>query len=178
LKKVADCTPPRTTLYAIGVAVGILAGFANSFLGIDMSLRPSLFGWLLASIIIVVALHEGTHSAVAALLGHKPLFGLRPPLVYVTFAGRLPRGQFMVVAIAPFVVLNLLFGFLYAGGALKLYCDFSLIINSIGSVADLWIVLKLVGEPKGALIQDTKTGFEVWVADKTDKPELANPKKV
>jgi hypothetical protein len=165
-------------LYAIGVAVGVLAGFANSFLSVDMGLSLSLLGWLLASIIIVIALHEGTHSAVAALMGHKPLFGLRPPLVYVTFAGKIPRGHFMVVAIAPFIVLNLLFGFLYARGALKLLCNFSLIINSIGSVADLWIVLKLIGAPKGALIQDTKTGFEVWVADETDSLELANPKKV
>jgi hypothetical protein len=178
LKKVADCTPPRSTLYAIGVAMGVLAGFANSLLGIDMGLRPSLFGWLLVSLIVVVALHEGTHGAVAALLGHKPLFGLKPPLVYVTFTGKLPREHFMVVAIAPFVVLDLLFGFLYARGALKLFCDLSLIVNSIGSVADIWVVLKLIGAPKGALIQDTKTGFEVWVADETAKPDLANPKEV
>ena len=178
MKKVTDYAPPRSMLYAIGVAVGVLAGFVNSFLGVDMSLRLSLFGWLLASIIIVIVLHEGTHSAVAALMGHKPLFGLRPPLVYVTFADKIPRGHFMVVAIAPFVVLNLLFGFLYARGALKLLCNFSLIVNSIGSVADLWIVLKLIGAPRGALIQDTKTGFEVWVADETDRPGLANPKEV
>ena len=178
VKKVADCNPPRSVLYAIGVAVGVLAGFANSFLGINMSLRLSLFGWLLASIIIVIALHEGTHSAVAALMGHKPLFGLKPPLVYVTFVDKLPRGHFMVVAIAPFVVLNLLFGFLYARDTLKLLCNFSLIVNSIGSVADLWIVLKLIGAPKGVLIQDTKTGFEVWVTDETDRPGLANPKEV
>jgi hypothetical protein len=161
----------------IGVAIGVLAGFINSLLGIDMSLRPSLFGWLLASIIVVIALHEGTHSAVAALLGHKPLFGLKPPLVYITFTGKLPRGHFMVVAIAPFVVLNLLFGFLYARGALKLFCDFSLIINSIGSVVDIWVVLKLIGAPKGVLIQDTKTGFEVWVADETTQPDFVNPEE-
>ncbi len=165
LKKVADCIPPRRTLYVIGVAIGVLAGFANSLLGIDMSLRPSLFGWLLASIMVVIILHEGTHGTVAALLGHKPLFGLKPPLVYVTFKGKLPRGHLMVVAIAPFVVLDLLFGFLFARGALKLFCDFSLIINSIGSLADIWVVLKLIGAPKGVWIQDTKTGFEVWVAD-------------
>ena len=169
MKKLAECTPPRRTLYVIGVAIGVLAGFTHSLLSIDMSLRPSLFGWLLASIIIVIVLHEGTHGAVAALLGYKPLFGLKPPLVYVTFKGKLPRGHFMGVAIAPFVVLNLMFVFLYARGTLKLFCDFSLIINSIGSVADIWVVLTLIGVPKNALIQDTKTGFEIWVADETTK---------
>jgi hypothetical protein len=177
LKKVADCTPPRSFLYGVGIAAGVVAGFANSLLDIDMSLKPSLFGWALASVIVVVALHEGTHGAVAALLGHKPLFGLRPPLIYITFKGKLPRGHLMVVAIAPFVVLNLLFGFLYSRGALKLFCDLCLIINSIGSAADIWVVLKLIGAPKGAWIQDTKTGFEVWVADGAGKPDLATPKE-
>jgi hypothetical protein len=177
LKKVADCTPPRRFLYAVGIAAGVVTGFANSVLNIDMSLRPSLFGWLLASVIIVVALHEGTHGAVAALLGHKPLFGLRPPLIFITFRGKLPRGHLMVVAIAPFVVLDVLFGILYARGALKLFCDLSFIINSIGSVVDIWSVVKLIGAPKGAWIQDTKTGFEVWVADEAGKPDLVIPKE-
>jgi hypothetical protein len=169
-RKVAEHTPARSTLCAIGVAIGVLAGIVNAHLGIDMSLRASLFKWLLASIIVVVALHEGAHGAVAALLGHKPLFGVRPPLVYVTFTGKLPRGHYMLVAMTPFIILNFLFGFLYARGALKLFCDLSLIINSIGSVGDIWVVLKLTGGPKGAWIQDTKSGFEVWVAGEKTKP--------
>jgi hypothetical protein len=177
LKKVADCNPPRSFLYAVGIAAGVVAGLANYVLDIDMSLRPSLFGWVLASVIIVVALHEGTHGAIAALLGHKPIFGLKPPLVYITFRGKLPRGHLMVVVIAPFVVLDPLFGILYARGVLKLFCNLSFIINSIGSAVDIWVVLKLIGAPKGAWIQDTKTGFEVWVADEAGKPDLAIPKE-
>ncbi len=178
MRKVADHTPARGILSAIGVAIGVLAGFVNSHLGIDMTLSASLLGWLLASIIVVVSLHEGIHAAVAALLGHKPLFGLRPPLVYITFADKLPRGHYMLVAITPLVVLNFLFGFLYARGVLKLLCDLSLIVNSIGSIGDILVVLKLAGGPKGALIQDTKSGFEVWVADERTKPALASPKEV
>ena len=177
MRKVANHTPARRILYAIGIAIGVLAGFTNAHLGIDMSLRASFFMWLLASIIVVVALHEGTHGAVAALLGHKPLFGLRPPLVYITFTGKLPRGHYVLVAITPFVILNFLFGFLYARGVLKLFCDLSLIINSIGSLGDIWIVFKLTGTPKGALIQDTKSGFEIWVADEIAKPDLASLKE-
>ena len=163
MKKVADHSPSRRRLCAISVVIGVLVGLANAHLGIDLNLRASLFVWLLAAIIVVVALHEGTHGAVAALLGHKPVFGLRPPLVYVTFTDKVPRGHYMLVAIAPFVILTLLFGFLYAQGALKLFYHLSLLTNLIGSVGDLWVVLKLVGGPKGAWIQDTKTGFEVWI---------------
>ncbi len=177
LKKVAHCNPPRSFLYAIGIAAGVVAGFANSILNIDMSLNPSLFGWVLASVVAVVALHEGTHGAVAVLLGHRPVFGLRPPLVYITFKGKLPRGHLMMVAIAPFVVLDLLFGILYAQGTLILFCDLSLIVNSIGSMVDIWVILKLIGAPKGALIQDTRTGFEVWVAGEGGMPDVAMPKE-
>jgi hypothetical protein len=147
--------------------IGVLAGFANAHLGIDFNLEASFFLWLLLAIIVVVVLHEGTHGGVAALLGHKPVFGLKLPLVYVTFKAKVPRWHYMLVAIAPFVILTFLFGFLDAQGALKLFCHLSLLTNLIGSVGDLWVVLKLVGGPKGAWIQDTKTGFEVWIADET-----------
>ena len=73
----------------------------------------------------------------------------------------------MLVAIAPFVILTCLFGFLYARGTLKLLCHLSLLTNLIGSVGDLWVILRQAGGPKEAWIQDTKTGFEVWVADET-----------
>ena len=165
LRKVADHSPSRSRLCAISIVIGVLAGFANAHLGIDLSLRLSLFVWLLAAIIVVVVLHEGAHGAVATLLGHKPVFGLKRPLVYVTFKGKVPRGHYMLVAIAPFVILTFLFGFLYARGTLKLFYHLSLLTNLIGSVGDIWVVLKLAGGPKGAWVQDTKTGFEVWVAD-------------
>ena len=165
LRKVADHRPSRSGLCAISVAIGVLAGFANMYLGIDFPLRASLFSWLLVAILVVVALHEGTHGAVAALLGHKPLFGVSPPLVYITFPGKVPRGHYMLVAIAPFVMLTPLFAFLYARGALKLFWHLSLLTNVIGSVGDLWAVIKLAGAPKGAWIQDTKTGFEVWLTN-------------
>jgi hypothetical protein len=178
LRKVADHTPARAILTLIGVAIGVLAGLGNAHLGIDISLSPSLWGWLLASIIVVVFLHEGLHAAVAGLLGHKPLFGLRPPFVYVTFTGKLPRVHYMLVAMTPFVILNLLFGFLWAQGGLNLFFDLSLIVNSIGSMGDIWVVLKLAGGPRGAWIQDTKSGFEVWVADEATNASLGIPKEV
>jgi len=178
LRKVADHTPVIRTLYVVGVAIGVLAGFANAHLDVNMSFGASLFAWLLGSIIVVLALHEGTHGLVAALLGHKPLFGLKLPLVYITFTGKLPRGHYLLVAMAPFVLLNFLFGFLYARGVLKLFCDLGLIINSIGSLGDIWAVLKLIGAPKGAWIQDTKGGFEIWVPEEGNKADLAGLKEV
>jgi hypothetical protein len=168
LRKVAAHSPSRGRLCAISVVIGVLAGFGNAYLGIDLNLEISLFIWLLAAIIVVVVLHEGTHGAVAMLLGYKPVFGLKLPLVYVTFTDKVKRRNYMLVAIAPFVILTFLFGFLYFRGTLKLFSYLSILANLIGSVGDLWVVLKLAGGPEGAWIQDTNTGFEVWVADKSE----------
>lgn len=164
---VAECSPPRRTLCGIGIAIGAIGGFANFLLDIDTSpasLRP---GWLLASLVVVVIFHEGTHGAVAALLGLRPSFGLRPLLVYITFKEKVPRAHFIAVAIVPLVVLNLLCVLLsfYGGGRLGVYPNLCLIMNTIGSLGDMWVVLKLVRTPKGVLIQDTKAGIQVWVAD-------------
>ncbi len=166
LKKISEFTLPRKTIYSICVFMGILAGIMNSYLHVDFSLRPVLIGWLLAAIVIVVGLHESIHGAVAALFGHKPLFGLKPPLVYITFASTIPRDHFILVALAPFFVLDLLFGLLYARGLLKLFSNFCFTINTIGAVGDVWVAIKLLGTPRGTVIQDTKTGFEVWAPDR------------
>lgn len=165
VKIIDEFTLPRKNVYVVAVCLGVLAGVANSFLNLDFSLRFSLVGWLLAAIIIVAVLHEALHGAVALLLGHKPLFGIELPLVYVTFPGKLPRGHFMLVALAPFVILDVFFLLLYSWEELKLFCDLSIIINTIGAVADLWIVIKLLHAPRGSMILDTKTGFEVWTTE-------------
>ena len=166
MKKIGDYTLPRGAVYGVCIFFGILVGVVNSFLELDFSFRPALFGWLIAAIVIVVILHEGIHGTVAAVLGHKPEFGLKPPLVYITFSSRIPRGHFTLVALAPFIVLDIVFGFLYVQSVLKLFSNFCFTINTIGAVGDVWIAVRLLNTPKGAEIQDTKTGFEIWVPDK------------
>ncbi len=165
LKKVSEFTLPRKAVYGLCIVMGILAGIVNSFLHMDFTLRLSLVGWLLAAIVIVVSLHEGIHGAVAALFGHDPVFGFKPPLVYITFTSKIPRNHFILVALAPLIVLDLVFGLLYARDLLKLFSNFCFTINTIGAVGDLWIAAKLLGASKGTVVQDTKTGFEVWASD-------------
>jgi hypothetical protein len=162
VRKIDEFTLPRKQVYVVAVCLGILAGVANSFLSLDFTLRLSLVGWLAAAIVIVVVLHEALHGFVAVLLGHKPFFGIKLPLIYVTFPGKLPRAHFMLVALAPLLVLDILFLLLYSWRALRLFSDLSLVINTIGAIADLWIVIRLLRAPGGSMIQDTKTGFEIW----------------
>ncbi len=162
LEKVADHTVSRLKLGVYGALVGVLLGVVNTFLDVDFTPRLALAGWLIAAILSVVVLHEGIHGAVASLLGHRPIFGLKPPLVYVTFDEKLPRWHLMGIAVAPFVLLNVVFAAVYAAGLLKLFSALCFGINTLGAIGDLWITGKVLAADPGTFVQDTKTGVEIW----------------
>ncbi len=163
MDKVDEYTISRTKATGYGTMAGVLIGVFNAlFQPIDFTITVSLGAWLLSAIIAVVIIHESVHGLVALLLGHRPLFGCRPPLVYVTFTNRIPRGRFITIALAPLVILDLAFGALFFFGILKTFSYMCLIINSIGAVGDIWVVLKLLPHERSTLVQDTSTGFEVW----------------
>ena len=117
---------------------------------------------LIAAIIFIVIVHESVHGSVALLFGFKPIFGLKIPLVHVTFTEKIQRGRFIVIALAPLVILNAVFGIFFAMNFIKVFSCFCLIINTLGSVGDIWMTVKLLPHEKGTLVQDTKTGIEVW----------------
>ncbi|MFC1857042.1 DUF3267 domain-containing protein [Thermodesulfobacteriota bacterium] len=162
MDKIAVHDVPRRTIYLITFFIGIFAGVANIFLDVDLTFGPGLMGWLAAAIIVVIFAHEGIHGAVAAVFGYKPVFGIKPPFVYVTFTEKIPRGKFIVMALAPLVILDIIFAILYISGTLKLFADLCFIINTLGASGDVWVAIKLIPHPKGLLVQDTKTGVEIW----------------
>lgn len=162
LEKIYEYNLPRKWVYATGITIGIFSGVINSFLDLDFTFRPALLIWLLTAIITVIILHEAIHGMVAKLFGHNPIFGLKLPLVYITFSDKIPRGHFILVALAPLVILDIVFILMYINGVLKLFSDFCIVVNTIGATGDVWIVIKLLGVEKGTLVQDKKTGFEVW----------------
>jgi hypothetical protein len=162
LEKVADYTVSRVKLGVYGAFVGVLLGILNVFLDVDFTPRLALVGWVAAAVVLVVFLHEGTHGAVARLLGHRPIFGLKPPLVYVTFDKKIPRGHLIAIAVAPFLFLDIVFAALYAAGVLKLFWSLCFGINTLGATGDLWITGRVLPQDRGTLVQDTKTGVEIW----------------
>ncbi len=165
MTKIAEHNVPRRKLYLTVIFVGILSGLVNTFLDVDYSFRPALIGWFVAAVITIILIHEGIHGAVAVVLGHKPVFGIKPPFVYTTFNHKIPHGQFIFIALAPLVILDLLFGVLYAAGVLKLFSNLCFVINTLGAAGDVWITFKLIRHERGTLVQDTKTGVEVWWAE-------------
>ncbi len=155
-----DISRKKATLLAL--VLGVLTGVVNTYTDVDFSLRWELIGWLGVAFVTVIVLHEGIHGLTARMFGHKPIFGLKPPLVFVTFDTKVPRGHFIVIALAPLIVLDIVFAVLYSTDVAKLFANLGFVINTLGAVGDVWIVLKLLPQERGTLVQDTKTGIEVW----------------
>ncbi len=165
LCRVAAYTLSRNSACAYACVGGVALGCVNAQLDVDFALRPALFVSLFAALASVILLHEGIHGAVAWLLGYRPIFGCRPPLVFVTFREKIPRSQFLAIALAPLVLLDLLFAALYAADTLPLYSILCLTLNTLGAAGDVWIALKLIRQPPGSLVQDTMAGIEIWAAE-------------
>lgn len=153
---------PRKKAVLYGVGVGIAIGIGNAFLPLDFTWRLELFATLAAAILIVLLLHEGLHGGVGALLGHRPIFGVEPPLVYTTFKKKIPRNHLIAIALAPLIILDIASIALYTSGRLALFADLCFAVNTMGAVGDIWIALKIVRHDRAVFIQDTKSGVEVW----------------
>lgn len=161
--KVAEYTYSRKRALIYGTGVGLFTGVLNTWLPlIDFTLRPSLFAWLAGGVITVIFLHEGLHGAVAVLLGHRPIFGVKPPFFYVTFNHKVPRGHFIAVTLAPLIILDFLFVGFYVLDVLRTFTFLCFMINTLGAMGDIWIVMKLLPQERSVFVQDTKNGIEIW----------------
>ncbi len=83
---------------AVGLVLGIGIGIGNTFLDVAWPSTLEILAWLLASLVVVLLLHEGLHGLVGKLLGHEPIFGVEPPLVFTTFHERIPRNHIVAIA--------------------------------------------------------------------------------
>ena len=124
-----------------------------------------LIGANILAYLLVLALHEGLHGLVFALLGGRPVFGTKLPFaLYCGAPNQLfTRNAYLAVGLAPLVLLSL------AGVALILlapgiapFVQLALIGNFSGAAGDLWAARVLLRQPPAALIQDTASGFEIY----------------
>lgn len=84
----------------------------------------------------------------------------------MTFNTKVPRGHFIAVTLAPLVILNTICVALYVDGLVRTLVFLCLMTNTIGSMGDIWIVLKLLPHERSVMVRDTKNGIQVWQAGK------------
>ncbi len=151
--------------------ISLLAIIIAFILALLPQLKPILFintsntWWLYAFFIIfVIFFHEGLHGLAAFSAGATPSVVYVLGFSYTTVKERINREAYLITAITPLIIISLIsFLLLCFWEAGRGYIYFAFIINLAGCVGDLWIVFTLLPYPKGAIIQDTNVGYDIYV---------------
>ncbi|MHB8192776.1 MAG: DUF3267 domain-containing protein [Bellilinea sp.] len=126
--------------------------------------------WSVAIVLVLIfatiVLHEAIHGLGFMLLAKaRPIFAFRGVYAYAAAPGYyIPRNPYLVIALAPLVVISLagvvLMAFVHPVwiAPLVLVC----VVNSSGAVGDLWVAWLLLRHPAEALAQDRGDEIEIY----------------
>ncbi len=174
-------------LYLVGLVLlifsiwffGWLANFLRgssatsfSFQISSMSTALIAIGKLLLTIVFVLVLHEGIHALFFWVYSRqKPVVGFKGAYAYAAMPGwYFPRNQFMVIGIAPLIVISLI-GVLFLAilplSSINLVLV-ALVINTSGAVGDLFVVIWLLTKPRETFANDKIDSIEFYVPGKPE----------
>jgi hypothetical protein len=113
-----------------------------------------------------MVLHELVHGVFFWLFTRsRPTFGFRGWYAFAAAPGWfLPRGQYLVVTLAPFVLLSVLGILLLAvvpTGTLAAILA-GTVLNAASAVVDLWVVFLILRERRPIVIEDLGDGFNFY----------------
>lgn len=138
-----------------------------TFLAIGSGSAQIGFGdmiWTLAIVVVGLAAHEFIHGIAFASFGGRPRFGAKmmkrvTPVLYCTAPGALfTRSQFLVIVLAPLVVINGLGIVLIQTTDIGGWLVVPLAVNMSGAIGDLWIAAKVSRLPAGTRVEDMEDG--------------------
>lgn len=161
-KAVARWTMPCT----IAALVLVVAGIVYQLMTQTLMDALGWLGWLVVLYVVSLPLHELVHAAFFKMFGPagtRIIFGYKSGMLYAGCPGvRLPRGRFITVLMAPFVVLTL--GYLALGlgfhAWLLAWCLF--FAHTAGCAGDFYFVRLILRHPEADLCEDTSTGIALW----------------
>ena len=160
-------------------------GVTGDAAGTELVVTPDTGWWnlgltigvLVGVLLLVIVPHELCHGLGIRFFGGEPRFGLGVayfvfPYAFATTETRFSRNQFIVIALAPLVILSVL------GVPVMLVFEWPwlalpLALNAGGAVGDLWMVLTLLSYPSTVTVVDTTTGLEIYGASSLGKTETA-----
>jgi hypothetical protein len=136
-------------------------GFTLRFGPLDLALV------IATALLVLPVLHELAHGLVAALCGGRPVFGVGPGIAFCHMREWMGRGAYAAIVVAPLLLLSVggvlampALPRLLRGPTLAL-----LVANAAGAVGDLALLAQLARLPRGAVIADTRHGFEAYAPD-------------
>lgn len=182
-KEIGKLEMTKEVVYTLN-GMGLLALFAFGFLftslytlftgKIDLNYTS---GTILSSVALVIGtfvLHELIHGAFMSKYGGKPSYGAGIahyilPYFYATTKTVFTRNQFIVIAIAPLVVISLVsIGIMAAFPSIAHWMLIPFILNGSGAVGDMWVIRNVLRCPKHVFLEDQKSGLIIY-GKKTDK---------
>jgi len=147
------------------------AFFPNGFLdGIGVAMGNSsaikFVLIMLGSTAVAILVHELIHGMFFWIYSRsRPKFGLRSGYAYAAAPGWFfPRRQYLVIALAPLVLLSILGMVLVAvASAGALYAIlFGMVANAAGAVGDMWIAFLVIRERREIVIEDLGDGMNLY----------------
>jgi hypothetical protein len=135
-------------------------------------------GTILISVALFIGtmvLHELVHGAFISKYGGKPSYGAGIahfilPYFYATTKTIFPRNQFIMIALAPLVVISLIgIGIMAAIPSIAHWMFIPFVVNASGAVGDLWMTRNVLRYPEHVLLEDRKNGLIIY-GKETDKP--------
>ncbi len=124
---------------------------------------------------MVLPLHELVHGLAIRWAGHKPRYGwktfgvgpLRVPLaLFATADGAyFRRDEFLIIALAPLVVITLAGLILVpvVPDVIGIYVSVAVMLNGGGAIGDIWMSVVCLGYPRSALVKDEADSIRVYV---------------
>jgi len=131
-------------------------GIITAFTGLQIIALP-------ISILIMLVFHEMVHGIFFWIFTHeRPKFAFKGIYAYAAAPGWfLPKGQYVVVGLAPLIVISLLAIFLSPIVSQNIipYLFFIAIFNAAGALGDMVVVYWVISQANKPLIQDQGDKF-------------------
>ena len=129
---------------------------------------------VIALFIGTLVLHELIHGVFISIYGGKPYYGVGNaffifPYFYTTTKTIFLRNQFIVILIAPLILISLVaISLMVAFPSFAHWIFLPFLINTLGAVGDLWMTRNLLRYPEHVLLEDRETGTVIYGRE-TDK---------
>ncbi len=161
-------------LLFLGAAVILVPHLPSSGrLALDIPGLLAILAGALAISVLVAVLHELTHALFFWLFTHEwPVFGFKGVYAYAAAPKwYIPRLPFLVVGLAPLLLLTLLGLALLHTLPLDLIPAvlFALTINAAGAIGDLYLVFRLLYTPAACLIRDEGNSVTWYVPEEAGR---------
>jgi hypothetical protein len=128
----------------------------------------------------LVVVHEAIHGVMFLGFGCKPRFGVKligkyfPVVVYTTSRLAISRNKYIIVSLAPFLVITLVFlviGIITNNKGVVILAIFVVAMNVSGSIVDIIMAWKIWKHGRWTIFEDTEDGFNWYVPSESKRDE-------